>query len=269
MGSIVDISEVLLELGLATSTVTDEERAIAQASIAKAEAAVIKHLKYDPVKRSRVEYYPQAAIAGENGPGVWEADANSAYIRQASTGATDLLQIRHLPIRSDVSIDLRIDYDGRFGANASAFGSSTQKAEGTDYWPSYDGVDDDGNKLCRDGIVRSIGMWPVSPGSVKITYTAGYTSAEFRGEKSLVDATLIWEAVVDEAVRRANKVFAYKKNTKVGFMTGPMKSEELGDYSYTVDTSVMRTLIGSVNDLLPETKSKVSDFVNMGYVLGG
>jgi hypothetical protein len=112
-------------------------------------------------------------------------------------------------------------------------------------------------------------LWPTTAGSVKVVYTAGYSQTELRGQDALVDAGPIWEACVDEAVRRARKIFLQMKNSRVGWLSGPMTSENLGDYSYSVDASSISKLFGSATDLTTESKEKLSSFVNWGYALGG
>lgn len=266
MGSIADISEVVLDAGL-ESSITETERALINTSINRAEAAIRRFLRYDPVRRSRTEYYPQADRGNPANPTIWEATDSIAYERQVVAGATTELQVRHVPVRSIAN--LWIDYDGRFGQQSGAFGSDTLKTAGTDYWMSFDGQDDDGNGISRDGIIRSQGLWPVEAGCVKIEYTAGYSSAELHGQKDLVDATAILESVVDEAIHRLLKVQSRKKRSQVGWVGGPITSEELGDYSYRIDTSTAAKLIGPSSDLMDETVDRLQPFVNLGYELGG
>jgi len=267
MGRIVDASDVLLMLGLSTSP-TAEETAIVNLSITQAESAIRRYLGYDPVLSSRTEYYPQMDLQA-SGPSVWEANATSAYLRQQTSASTNELQVQHIPIRSNPAIDLRIDYDGRSGARSGSFAAESLKTEGEDYWPNYDGMDSDGHKICRDGIIRSVGLWPTEAGCVKIIYTGGYSSTELRGQSSLVDAGPIWEATLQETIRRAKTVFLTKKDTTVGWLAGPITSENLGDYSYTMDSSLISKLFGSSADLTAETVSKLSSFVNWGFSLGG
>ena len=266
MSTIADISDVLLNLGLSDS-VTEEERAIASVSIKRAEGAVIRFLKYNPVQRSRTEFYPQQDTANSATNSIWEVNESTAYQRFINTTVSTELQVQHLPIRSIT--ELYIDYDGRFGQRSGSFSNETLKTSGEDYWINCEGLDNAGNAICRDGIIRSQGLWTVTPGSVKVIYVAGYTEDEFRGNKTLVNATPIFEAVVDEAVRRAKKVFVQKKQTGSGWAAGPITSESLGDYSYSVDGSSLNRYFGGQWDLIGESKEKLNDFVNFGYMLGG
>lgn len=267
MGRIVDSSEALLLLGLGDSC-TDEERAIVNLSITQAETAIRRYLGYDPVQASRTEYYPQTP-ARQSGEFIWESNESIAYVRQLNESATSELIVQHLPIRSHPAIDLRVDYDGRFGTQAGSFAAGTLKVEGTDFWPNYQGFDSAGYKVCRDGIIRSIGLWPTEAGCVKIIYTGGYTAAELRGQDSLIDAGPIWDACLQETIRKAKGVLLTKKNTSIGWLAGPITSENLGDYSYTMDSSLISKMFGSSTDLTTESKEKLSSFINWGYNLGG
>jgi len=264
MSSIVDISELLLELGL-SGTVTEEERAIAQTSLTKAEGAIKRFLKYDPVQRVRTEYYPQFDFSQKNRRGVWEADDNQAFIRRLSEAASDELQVHHMPIREtdadgNNAIDLRVDFDARSGTRPNSFGADTVREEGTEFWPNYDSQDSNGIRICKDGIIRSIGRWPSVAQSVKIVYVAGYSTSELHGQDSLIDASPILESVLDEAQRRFLKAHSRFKKSKAGF-TGPFKSEKLGDYAYSLDTDILAKLVGGSFDILPETREKLNDFI--------
>lgn len=264
MGRIVDIAEVLMELGLGSSA-TDTERRVAVSCLRRAESAVVSYLGYDPVSTERTEYYPRADLSMNSGATIWEADDTTAYQRRVVEGASSELQLQHLPIRG--AVELWIDYDGRFGRKSGGFASDTEKTEGEDFWATYDKYDDDGNQVCTDGILRSIGLWPIEPGSIKVTYTAGYTPNELKGDDSLLNAMSIWEAVLLEAVGRALASFSKMKNTTRGFTSGPLSSESLGAYSYSVDTS--RVSATSKASLCQNSMSLLEPFVNYGIMLGG
>ena len=139
-----------------------------------------------------------------------------------------------------------------------------RSTEGTDFWPNYDGADKDGNKMCKDGIIKNIGSWPTTPGSVKLVYTAGYTDDELHGQGGVVDASPITFAVLSESLRRAKKALVWKK-TNAGYMAGPLVSEKLGDYSYRTDPKLAYTMFGGLCGLLPESTSYLESFVNWGW----
>ena len=262
--SMVDISELLLQLGL-SSSVTDEERAVSLAALTSAEGAVKRFLRYDPELKLRTEYYPRQDRNIGNAQGIWEVSATEAYVRQESGAVTSELQVQHIPVRSTPAIDLRIDYDGKSGARAGSFAAATQKTEGTDFWPNYDIEDSDGNSVCRDGVLRSVGLWPSSAGCVKVVYTAGYTPEELYGQDDIIDASPIVEAIVDEARRRVEKMFIRKKSALSGFVAGPKSSESLGSYSYSVDSSLASKLYGDTKDLTDATMQRLQDYINYGW----
>jgi len=260
MGKIVDISEVILELGL-SSSITEEERAVIYSSITRAEGSVKRFLCYDPIRLTRTEYYPQQT-SFHSGYAVWETDEIKAYMRHISNASTNELQVKHIPIRSITG--LYIDYDGRSGAKSGAFAVSTLKTEGTDFWPNYDGLDSSNNKICRDGIIKSVGAWPTESGSVKITYIAGYTDAELHGQDNIVDASPIATAVIDEAVIRAKKALMWQKKNGIGFIPGVVTGEKMGDYSYTIDTAMAQKLFGGQWDLSGSSVMLLQPFVHWG-----
>jgi hypothetical protein len=232
-------------------------------AITRAEGAVRRFLHYDPEMLQRTEYYPQSDYTHQTRDTVWESEGNQAFLRRLAEASTNDLQLQHIPIRS--VDDLRIDYDGRSGTQTGAFGIDTLKVQGTDYWPNFDGFDDDGDRICRDGILKSIGRWPVETGTVQVQYTAGYSAAELHGQTPLVDASPINEAVVDEAVRRVRRAQVWKKKNSIGFAAGPLTSEKLGDYGYTIDASMANRMFGSAYELMQETQAKLQEFVNYGW----
>jgi hypothetical protein len=262
MGKIIGDEAVLLELGLSSSP-TDEERAIVQQAVVKAEGAVIKFLGYDPAQRSRTEFYPQMDFTPAAAGGIWEVSDTEAYVRRMSQAASDELQLVHIPIRSSPAIDVRIESDGRFGTKTGSFVASSLKVEGTDFWAQYDGIDSAGNKICNDGILRSFGRWPSEPGSVKIVYTAGYSTAELEGQDLIVDASPIMDAIVEESLRRAKKVLTlWKKNPRTGHNAGVVTSEGLGEYNYSVSGGVLDKLMSS-GSLSLESRDKLQPFAIM------
>lgn len=267
-GRIVLLSDLYTMLGLTAPTAL--EAAVAAESLRMAEGAVIRHLHYNPVLAVQVEYYPlkTASVMGEK---IWEVNETHAYLRETTMSAGAELQLMRLPIRqcqSDGSdaIEVRVDYDARSGTRAGSFGSDTIKVEGTDFYPNYDLVDSNGKKVCTDGVLRSFGMWPETPGSVKVTYLAGYTESELAGTDAVIDASPIREAVLDEATRRVHKAYSRMKK-RTGFGTGALTSENLGDYSYSADAAILKQLVGSSSTLMAETVFKLEPFVNLAAFL--
>lgn len=266
MQGIIDISAVLLEMGYGV-TVTAVQRATCLAALQRAEAAVRRHLRYDPCAKERTEYYPLMDQSARTSVGVWEVDNNNAHFRRIAPGAGDVLFVRHIPIRSSVTPIVYVDYDGRSGSKSGAFASGTQKTHGSDWWPNYDGVDSSGFKYCSDGMLRSLGLWPVEPGAVKVVYTGGYTAAELAGTDDNLDASPIAQAVLNEAVRRARRAIS-RTGGRAGIVAGPLTSENLGDYSYSSGGTDSGMAYGSLA-VSGESIELLQDFINLGFELAG
>lgn len=259
--AIISASEVLAELGIASPT--SIETAIVNNAIIKAHGAVRRALGYDPVRAERTEYHPQMPFQAQISRGIWEVMEQRAVLRQVSESATNELQLQHLPVRSVAEV--RVDYNGRSGTASGSFGTSTIRVQGVSYWPNFDCLDSSGNAVCRDGVLRTLGLWPTTPGTVKVKYTAGYTAAELRGGDPILNAEPIWEACLDEAVRRARRVLAMAKGS-AGVPASLMQSENLGDYSYSADVGSLARLFDG--DLAHENAARLMDFVNLGFAIG-
>ena len=260
-GSIVTAAEVLAELGI-TAPTTAESTVVANAII-KAEGAVRLFLQYDPLYGAHTEYHPQQPFQAQISRGIWEVMEQRAVLRQVSEAATNELQLGHVPVRGSPSVWR--DYNGRSGMATGAFPDSSLLTIGTDFWPNYDRFDSASNPVCVDGILRTIGLWPTTPGTVKVTYNAGYSSAELRGSDRTIDASPIWDACLEEAVRRARRVLVTSKG-KVGVKPGVFSSERLGDYSYSLDGATTARLFGGA--ILPENREKLFPFICIGSMLG-
>lgn len=270
-GAIITVAEVLEQLGLSTQTATSTESAVADWAVKSATGAIVSHLRYDPVQAVRTEYYPRQELSFGSRAAVWEVNENQAYSRYLADASTEDLQVAGIPIREKNAaganaIQLFVDYDGRAGTRSGSFASSTQYTEGVDFWPNYDGVDSAGNRVCVDGVIKSEGRWPAIPGSVKIVYLSGYTTAELAGTDSVIDASPIREVALSETIRRIHKRFSQMKK-RTGFGVGALTSENLGDYSYSADGASLAELTGSKASLLQESVMLLQPFVNMGAML--
>lgn len=236
---------------------TETQQTLITAALNAATGAVIRYLQRDPEYKERTEFYPQIDLTHGPNEFIYEVTATTAYVRFLEEAATELLQARHFPIRSITS--LYIDYDGRFGTRSGSFGAETLQVSGQDYWASWDSKDSNGDDICKDGIIRSHGRWPSEPGSVKLTYYAGYKPAELNGTDTIINAYPIKDAVIDEFQRRYAKMTSRITSATTGL--GPLTLEILGDYQRGMDSGILNTLMGGTYDLLPETKEKLNEFV--------
>lgn len=264
--TIASIADVMLELGL--SSPTTNETNVVTAAVKRAEAALKRFLGFDPLLHECTEYHPQQNYQAQISRGIWEVMEQRAMMRQISEAATNELQVMVTPVRESPTPQCWKDYDGRSGTQTGSFGTATALTIGSQFWPNYDGIDASGSKICRDGIIRTIGLWPTSVGSVKLVYWGGYSSDELRGDISFPDPSPvpIWEVAVQEAARRARKTLLLAKSAKVGWVGGWLASESLGDYSYSVDGGYGKSLMAG--DLTAESKERLSSFTNWGAMLG-
>jgi hypothetical protein len=159
--------------------------------------------------------------------------------------ASNVLQLRHLPIRkvSEV-IEDQLSYGGQAsGAFTAANGAETLSA-GTDYFVRFTEMPADiggANGLAGDdgyaktGLLERVsGFWSCFPGTVKVTYTAGYTENELAGHGSYHTAGQIKKAAIDTLLSNF-KELATQATTISSGKPGNITSESLGDYSYSID----------------------------------
>ena len=173
---IVTLAE--LKLFVNWLTPSKEELAVLSSIHASAESEVKKYLGYDPEQRERTEYYPRHIAAG--GPGipnaVWETNAaGSRAVRSSVASLGRSLQLSHIPVRSVTEV--RVDLQGKHGGPATAFGDDTVWTENVDYWLEIEEAE-----LCMGGMLLSNRGWPIEPGTVKVTYRAGFSPDEFNGK---------------------------------------------------------------------------------------
>jgi hypothetical protein len=266
-GEILSLDVLYTLLGIDSDTVTDAESLMAQISLKTAEGLVKRHLNYDPVYKQHTEYYPQTDLSFDGRSEIWDANESHAFLIRRPGESTHELQVKNLPVRATVAMDLRVDYDGKSGTTSGAFGSDTAWTEGTDFWPNYDMLDSAGDKVCNDGIIRAQGRWPQQAGSVKVVYYAGYTADEFAGDDNSIDASPIRLAVIEEASRYMHILHTKKKKSGVrgiaGWGVAGLSSENLGDYSYSADAASMKTLLSTAS-LSARSVLLLEPFLNYG-----
>lgn len=189
-----------------------------------------------------------------------ESGADTMYF--SGEGTPDLI-LPYWPVTAVASVYL--DAAGYFGDGANAFSSATLLTAGVDYvlyrddgaasvtarlrrlggissastggglggdygwWPGLGaGAWQTAGPLWMNGRVAA--AWPVGHGNVKVTFTAGYSS---------VPADLA-DAVNQIAIFR----YSYRK------MAGPMQSESLGDYSYSLAALNNEPMLGTARSIL-------------------
>jgi hypothetical protein len=269
---ILNAAEARVLLGLAAS-VSDDDRAIIQLLLPMVGGAIKRVLRYDPERKQRVEWYPRleksAGIAG----GVWDSNQAGTQAFFQSTDRNTCLQLAHIPVRSIQEI--KVDYEGGFGQKSGTFGDSTILTAGEDYY--QDAISGVGENLCNaTGHVFNYTGWPAEPGTVKITYTAGYTPDELAGQAivdgiaSDIDASPIKHAAILTLAKAFSTIKARQKTGiagMAGFTSGNITSETLGAYSYATDGASAAAITGMVVSVPPEAEEILGPFVHFGIPL--
>lgn len=224
MPDIVSNAELLVALGK-TSAITAAHQSLLTLFHQLAESAVRAHLQYDPTYQQHVELYPVQSF------------------RQASS----ILQLRHMPVRRVTEIVVDENAYGGQAPDAFTAGNGAEVlTAGVDYFVKFsilpatiggqNGLSaSDG--FCKSAMVQGISRrWPCEPGSVRVTYTAGYTENELRGQGSYHTAGQIKKATIDTLVANFKELIAQAKQV-ASSRAGSFVSENFGDYSYSLDAA--------------------------------
>jgi hypothetical protein len=268
---ILTAAEARVSLGL-FSSISDLDRALLETLMPKVDAAIIEHLQYDPQYFADTdgEYYPRNWQREAASEGLWEVTATRAVY--AGRGRNDTIQAQRIPIRSIEEV--RIDFTGGFGQRPNTFGDDKIRLAGIDYW--HDLLSPYFNAT---GHIFAFAGWPVQPGSVLIKYTAGYTKRELSGQAirtendpetsragSGFNASGIKEAAELTLVKAFRQRKLLGKQATGGFTAGPITSERLGDYSYSVSEAIARDLASMKVSLPAEAKEKLEPFRHYGII---
>lgn len=276
---IINEAELRAALGL-MPTMSDTEMARLMLAMVGGHAAIKKFLKYDPEQRvGNAELYPRNDTLGDGDlEGEW--DINPTHTRavfEARRGFHKYLQLARIPIRA-IS-DLRVDPSAKFGQQSGDFASSTQWSQGTEY-----AVEWDEEGVCRSGCLIATGAWPSSPGTVRVTYRAGYSPLEFAGAatsdetdgagimtKAGVDASPIKAGTLIACMAKYHTLASWSKSQLTGVLTpGPKASERMGDYSYTLADGARAALITGMGlELPPEAAQYLEEFRHYGLIALG
>lgn len=271
------VLESELQIALGLTDPDDLQRARMALAMTTGHASVRKYLQYDPEQRvGPAEFYPRREMFGDDLGGVW--DVNAGHTRAefiTGYGVYKFLQLERLPVRAVTEI--RVDAGARHGQQSGDFGSGTEWTQGVEY-----NIEWDQDGLCKSGMLIANGAWPVGPGTVKVTYRAGYSQNEFRGPASAssvasdgtittqgVDASPIKAAALLTCMAKYHTLKDFAQSQLTGLMaTGPKSSERLGDYSYTLANAQLSSMISSMAlDVPPEAASLLQDFLNYGVLV--
>lgn len=248
---IVSKAEILTYLGM-TSGTSDADSALVTLLHSKVEGTIKRYLGYDPEQTTFVEIVPGGSIYRYVDMSLATYDVIGTSNRAAAwTVDHDRLQLRHVPVRSITSVYENAsayagDAPGAFSASAALL------TEGQDYY-----VDWDTTGICRSGMLIRVGAWPAVPRSVKVTYVAGYTAAEFDGTGGFeADASPIKLAVITQM----GKEFSAAKTSVTKGGAGVVQSLSLDDYSVSFNPQLNSWSVS----LLDTVKQTLAPFRNYG-----
>jgi len=126
------------------------------------------------------------------------------------------------------------------------------------------------DNVCRSGGVKRLGAeWPKARGSVKATYTAGFTATELSGvmdgSADYTDASDIRLAVQIALTKAWNEVMQHRKNQRG--VAGPFTAESIEGYSYSKDAAAAALLTGMAAKLPLESLELLQPYRKYGLVV--
>lgn len=195
------------------------------------EHSVINYLRYDPVKASRVEFYPfndERRDAADPAAERVDSINGSAVFYQEGQTYGDILILRNRPVWNDNSLEVREQTGACAGQTSGSFGSGTILTKGVHYWLDCNTADG----VSMSGILYRLGgNWPSDPGSIKVTYNGGYSTSDFAGStaRKIADIKL---ATIQAVIFNYKQIKLNAKQDLAGNTAGPIVAEKIGHYSY-------------------------------------
>ena len=206
VAEIVDIAELLSYLGKGFG-VRDSELGLIQQLKTYAERAVRRHVGTGITQASYTHILPMV-------------DSYANAVSQSGYG--EVLRLPEYPVRSVTSVYEDITAYG--GQGSDAFDDSTELTAGEDY---YLAVDQSGLSWFGH-LVRINSSWPTTAGSIKVTYTAGWTADELDG--NVTDARLDVSDIKLAVLKTAGELY-HEALRQQGQSGGEIESETLEGYS--------------------------------------
>ena len=273
---ICTLADLRVSLGM-TGTLSDAVSARLQQALFAGHTSVKAHLKYEPEQKVWADQYYPRVESNYNGSveGVWDVDpSHSRASVELISGAAKVLQLEHLPVRAITEI--KVDPSARFGQGSGDFGDGTVWTEGVDYF-----VDRESQYLSMSGQLLAVGSWPVEPGTVKVSYRAGFSQLEFEGQAATtatdddgfitvagVDASGIKQAVLLECMRAYHTFKAFSLQSTGVHAVGPFSSERLGDYSYSLASGQAAAILTTMGlAISPQAQLYLEPFAHYGLML--
>ena len=219
-----------------------------------AEKAADAYVGYPLALNTATEYYPAFNH--------FQADVFVDVDPTLTLQQTDRLRLRRRPARAS-GLVVYEDAGAYMGQKAGSFGASTLLTLGTHYVLDLDTA----GGAMSGHLLRLGGSWTQLEGSIKVTYTAGFTSTELSGAMTGADdyynAVDVYQAVLMAAEKNYNEL----KKQQPGILSGvggPITYEKIEGYEYAIDKNQSRELWGMTKDLPLMSKRLLSRYVNYG-----
>ncbi len=251
---IVGVEEIAAILGV--EEINESRRAVIEQLRGRAEAAVKDYLDYDPLQKEHVEFLPSEWRRGEVDPllnDVRVAASTFAFTAHGRRG-NDILQLRHVPVALDDTLEVR-EHLGSLGGQASgAFPDSSILNRGTDY---YLDVSESigGNLVSLNGHLRRNGVWLSEPRTIKITYNGGWGRADLDEGGEAHQIKMATLSIVQKLSMEA-------RTLRKGM---PIVSESYGgEYSVSYDAQSVAMISGMAVTIPPNAMRDLSRFKHFG-----
>lgn len=220
------------------------------------ESAIHKYLRWHCVRATYTKFFPKTERGGERAP------FNSWGGQPATGGLSRVLMLDHKWVIPS-GLVVQEDTTGYMGQNPDA--DYTTLTLGTEYYLDLD----DANVSKTGHLIRIGRTWPKPRGSIKVTYTAGFTTDEFHGDAEInSDADPIRMAAL-LGVQKAYTQVLTNRPAKAGSTkpSGPLISESVPDYSYRKDSSATLMLASMTVTLPQEAKDKLEPYRRYGIAV--
>jgi hypothetical protein len=125
-------------------------------------------------------------------------------------------------------------------------------------------------------------VWPSNPGTIRVTYRAGYSPLEFQGPQTSssvdsdgnittagVDASPIKAAAIMCGISSYHELANFSKSALTGMLIpGPKSSESLGSYSYSLASGASAALLAGMSlEVPPRASMLMESFQHYGIMV--
>lgn len=241
-------SDIYLMLGIAAPPTADQVNLITM--IRKGvEAAVRNECHWQITETEFTSYLPE--YLKPTSPTVGTANQYSGYALAGSFPLFSRGRNRlQLPAPFVKSVDsVYVDSAAKAGINPADFPVTSLLNPETDYYLEID----NGTWSQSGGLIRIAQSWPGTSGTIKITFTSGFSAEDLAGDFNDLNLAIISEC--------AAKYIGRQRFANPG-TAGDIKSKKLGDYAVT-----LHGVDGDEFSIGGGLSDKLKDYLNLGGYL--